>query len=362
MSKQYTTAFLVFLALFSLATSNMVKVASTDACPDFDYRPAAFTSNLIGSLNKLPRDQRKAAFEAELKKDTLFISSSDAVKIYKEVRFERDQISDLCKTVNGFVIRFTPVELSQIIKGVKKRLQPMVALAFRHSLSDVSVASKELVLNSVECSTSRDKIRKEFENIKVKSCFSGDSSKDVVFLIDLSGSMQYTFQKDGKTYSRLTYLKPFIVQALQSMESFVQFKIVTFATGVRVWKEEWSTATNQNRADAIKFVENMKGLGMTNTIGGLKEAFKIDKKEFSMLVFTDGMPTKEETNTAKIVDYVTEMNATRQKRGQVSVKIDLTTVMLGGKNTEQELKEKEDTIKFCERLAKSTHGTFKNFK
>jgi len=88
----------------------------------------------------------------------------------------------------------------------------------------------------------------------------------------------------------------------------------------------------------------------------------LTKKEFSMLVFTDGMPTKEETNTAKIVDYVTEMNASRKKKGQVPVKVELTTVMLGGKNTEEELKEKENTIKFCEELAKSTQGTFKNFK
>jgi hypothetical protein len=340
MSKQYTTAFLVFLALFSLATSNMVKVASTDACPDFDYRPAAFTSNLIGSLNKVPRDQRKAAFEAELKKDTLFISSSDAVKIFKEVRFERDQVSDLCKTVNGFVIRFTPVELSQIIKGVKKRLQPKVALAFRHSLSDVSVASKELVLNSVECTTSRDKIRKEFENIKVKSCFSGDSSKDVVFLIDLSGSMQYTFTKNGKTFSRLTFLKPFIVSALRSLESYVKFKIVTFASGVKVWKTEWVSASATNKAEAIKFVENMRGLGMTNTIGALREAFKVDLKEFNMLVFTDGMPTKEETDTSKIVQFVVDLNESRVKKGQVPVKLDLTTVMLGGKGTEEEEIEK----------------------
>jgi hypothetical protein len=362
MSKQYTTAFLVFLALFSLATTNMVKVTAADSCPDFEYRSAAFTSGLIASLNKLPRDQRKAKFEAELKKDTLLISSADAVKIFKEVRFEREQISKLCKTVDGFVVRFTPLELSQIIKGVKKRLQPKVALAFRNSLSDVSVASKELVLNSVECTTSRDKIRKDFENIKVKSCFSGDATKDVVFLIDLSGSMQYTFEKDGKTYSRLTYLKPFIVQAIQGLESYVNFKIVTFATGVKVWKSEWTQATNQNKADAIKFVNNMRGLGMTNTIGGLKEAFKVEKKEFNMIVFTDGMPTKEETNTGKIVKYVTEMNESRHKRGQVPVKVDLTTVMLGGKNTEEELKEKQDTIKFCEQLAKSTHGTFKNFK
>jgi hypothetical protein len=362
MSKQYTTAFLVFLALFSLAASNMVKVASTDACPDIDYRSAAFTSNLIGSLNKLPRDQRKASFVAELKKDTLFLSSSDAVKIFKDVRFERDQISALCETVNGFVVRFTPVELSQIIKGVKKRLQPKVALAFRNSLSDVSVASKELVLNSVECSTSRDKIRKEFENIKAKSCFSGDSSKDVVFLIDLSGSMQYPFEKDNLHYDRLSYLKPFIVKAIQALESFVQFKIVTFATGVRSWKEEWSSATNQNKADAIKFVQGMKGLGHTNTIGGLKEAFKIDKKEFNMLVFTDGMPTKEESDTDKIVQYVIDKNASRQKKGLVPVKLDITTVMLGGKGDEKEKKEKEDTIKFCEKLAKSTHGTFRNFK
>jgi hypothetical protein len=81
-----------------------------------------------------------------------------------------------------------------------------------------------------------------------------------------------------------------------------------------------------------------------------------------MLVFTDGMPTKEETDTSKIVQYVVELNEIRVKKGQVPVKLDLTTVMLGGKGTEEEEKEKADTIIFCEKLAKFTQGTFKNFK
>jgi Mg-chelatase subunit ChlD len=363
MSKQHTIAFLVFLALFSFATMNTISIASkAEVCPDFDYRPEAFTSGLIASLNKLPREQRKAALEAELKKDTLFISSSDAVKIFTKVRFDRNQISAVGSIINNYIIRFSPQELSQIVKGVKKKLQPTIAVALKNALSDVSPQAKAMVLNSIQCEGARAKVAKEFESIKVRSCVVGQSGKDVVFLIDLSGSMQYSFKKGDQTHSRLTYLKPFIVQAIQGFDAHTQFKIVTFATGVRVWKSEWVMASNQNKADAIKFVNNMRGLGMTNTIGGLREAFKVDKKDFSILVFTDGMPTKEETNTGKIVDYVTEMNAQRLKRGMSAVKIDLTTVMLGGKNNEEELKEKADTLKFCEKLAKSTGGTFKNFK
>ena len=362
MSKQYTIAFLVFMVLFSFASTNRLKDAQEEVCPDLEYRPSSFASGLIASLNKLETNERKVFLDAEFKKSTLYVSSSDAVKILNQVKFSKSQIVDISKTLDKFIIRLTPQELVQIIKGVKSTEQHLVALAFKNSLSDVSEESKKLILGSIQCASSREKIKVEFEQIKVRSCMLGDAKKDVVFLIDLSGSMQYTFTKNGKTFSRLTFLKPFIVSALRSLESYVKFKIVTFASGVKVWKTEWVSANAANKAEAIKFVENMRGLGMTNTIGALREAFKVDLKEFNMLVFTDGMPTKEETDTGKIVQFVVDLNESRVKKGQVPVKLDLTTVMLGGKGTEEEEIEKKDTIKFCENLAKFTQGTFKNFK
>lgn len=368
MSKQSTIVFLTFLALFSFASMNMLNVAAksqaadVEVCPDFDYRPKSFTEGLIASLNKLPRDQRKDGLVAALKKETLLVSSPDAVKIFKSVRFQREQITQVGTAVNSYILRFTPKELSEIIGGVKKRLQADLAISLKDTLSDVSPSALDVIFKSIACTKARETVIKAFEGVKRRSCVFGKMDKDVFFLIDLSGSMNYPFKKEGKTFSRLTFLKPVIVKALESFDKNTNFNIGTFATGVRVWRNEWLYATNQNKVDAIKFVNDMRAIGMTNTIEGLQSAFKIQKKEFSILLFTDGMPTIRERDTKKIVQYVVEENKSRVKRGLKPVKININAVMLGGNGTEEEKKEKADTVIFCEQLAKVTGGTLKHFK
>ena len=86
MSKQYTIAFLVFMVLFSFASTNRLKNPQEEVCPDLEYRPSSFASGLIASLNKLDTDKRRVFLDAEFKKSTLYISSSDAVKILNQVK------------------------------------------------------------------------------------------------------------------------------------------------------------------------------------------------------------------------------------------------------------------------------------
>lgn len=364
MSKVATTTFLIFMALFSLASmttlsSSISMKEAPEVCAEIEFRPSSFTDNLIKSLIKLERRQRVTKLEKELKTDILLLNPSDAVRIFQKVRFHYRDITKVCQIINGYILRFTPDELVKIIKSVKRRLQPKVAKAFADTLSDVSKDSKQKIVMAVECESSRPKVTLALANIKKRSCFFGKIDSNVVFVIDLSGSMTYKMKIRGEGMSRWQFLKPFIISAINGLPKHAVFKIITFATRVKYWKDGFVPATRQNKHDAVKFVKQVRPIGNTDTLGGIKQAMKEQKKEYSILLFTDGMPTVGETNIQKILKYIKDSNKKRVKRGLAPIKIHINVVTMGGKEKQS---EKDEVAVFARQLAKATQGTYKNFK
>ena len=367
MSKLATSNFIILIVLISLTTINSTKMFSKslvrsilqepEVCPGIEYRPASFTDNLMKLMKSLTHEKRVFALEEELKTDTLLINSQDIVRLVTQVVF-RKELGEVLKVLNNYILRITPEELVTIVKAQKKKFQADAVEQFKSSLSEVSVASKEEIIEAVSCPKLKVLARKSLEGIKPRSCVFGKLSQNVVFLIDLSGSMNFVFTLKGKKYTRLNFLKPVIVKAIESFSSNNYFKIVTFATGSRVWKDEFVSATPENKDAAIQFVLNLRATGYTNTKAGLVNAFNVDKKSFSMMFFTDGLPTKEETNIDKILKYIRNNNQNRVNNGQKAVKIHMNVVMLGG---DEKADEKKKTENFFRSIALSTSGTFKNF-
>jgi len=361
MSKVATTTFIIFMALFSLANMTTLSQIPTapEICAEVEYRPASFTDNLIKTLNKLERRQRAIKLQEELKKDIFLINPLDAVRIFQKVRFHYRDITKVSQIIDGYILRFSPDDVVKIVKNVKRRLQPKVAIAFANTLSDVSKESKQKIVMSVECESSRAKVIKALANIKKRSCFFGKIDSNVVFVIDLSGSMTYKMKIKGKGMSRWQFLKPFIISAINGLPQESVFKIITFATRVKYWKNVFVPATRQNKYDAVKYINKVRPIGNTDTLGGIKEAFKQQRKEYSMILFTDGMPTVGETNIQKILAYIKEKNKKRVKRGLIPVKIHINVVTMGGKEKQA---EKDEVSVFAKDLARATQGTYKNFK
>jgi hypothetical protein len=365
MSKFATTTFLVIMALISFASMNMLKIASksddTEVCPTLTYRSDDFTNNLIKAMNAVHIEKRKDLLISELNKDTLLVKSSDAVRILTEVRYPRGDISEVAGNIDKYILRFTPEEMVKAVAGQKLKLQVSVVVALKDALSDVSEATKQMIVDAVKCPKEKPKAAQALVGIKARGCVFGKMSQNVVFLIDLSGSMNFFFTLKGKKYSRLNFIKPVIIKALESFSSENYFKIVTFATGSAVWRDEFVPATPQNKEEAIAFVKRLRATGYTNTKAGLVNAFNVDKKEFDMMVFTDGLPTKEETDTDKIIAYVRNTNQHRVASGNKAVKLNMNVIMLGGGDNESPA-EKKRTAEFFEKLAQVSQGTFKNFQ
>ncbi|KAF5893106.1 inter-alpha-trypsin inhibitor heavy chain H3-like isoform X1, partial [Clarias magur] len=127
--------------------------------------------------------------------------------------------------------------------------------------------------------------------------------KNVVFLIDKSGSMRGT--KIHQT--RLAMLK-----ILGDLGGDDYFGLITFDSNVDVWNNELLQATESNLQKATSFVKSIEARGGTNinqaVLNGV-EVIKSHPRHGSasiLILLTDGDPTSGETNTGRIQENVKE--------------------------------------------------------
>lgn len=129
----------------------------------------------------------------------------------------------------------------------------------------------------------------------------------VVFVLDLSGSMEWPMDEagaDGKTRRsiRLDFAKRELRRAIDAISPNAQFNLVTFNgdNKAEVWSKELLPANDRNRERFKKYVDGLKALGGTNLWSGLEEALKIkslvlgsryDANADEVFVLSDGAPT-----------------------------------------------------------------------
>lgn len=127
--------------------------------------------------------------------------------------------------------------------------------------------------------------------------------KDVVLVLDRSGSMQ------GE---RIKQAINALVFCLRSLKEHDRFNLVTFSTESEVYRREPVTATGENVAAAVKFVETIDARGGTDINSALVDAFGTvtpDSDRPCMIIFiTDGEPTVGVVNADEIVRNVTAAN------------------------------------------------------
>ncbi|XP_070558043.1 inter-alpha-trypsin inhibitor heavy chain H3-like [Ptychodera flava] len=140
--------------------------------------------------------------------------------------------------------------------------------------------------------------------------------KNVVFVIDVSGSMDGTKIEQTKEALRVI---------LNDMRSFDRFNILTFSNDVSQWRDSTVLATPANVEAAKTYVSNLFPSGGTNFNLGLVEGAAMlqslvnstedDERSASLIIMlTDGNPTSGQTNLATI-----QQNAKRAIDGQYSL-------------------------------------------
>lgn len=150
------------------------------------------------------------------------------------------------------------------------------------------------------------------------------AAKDIVFVLDTSGSMA----EEGK----MEKARAALLFGVRSLRDADRFNVISFAGEERLMEGGMIQADERGRARGVEFVQGLKATGGTNINGALLAAvrqFDAGGDRPKILVFmTDGLPTVGETRAERIID-----NARAQRREGVrmftfGVGYDVNTVLL----------------------------------
>ena len=151
------------------------------------------------------------------------------------------------------------------------------------------------------------------------------SAKDVVFVVDTSGSMAEAGKME-KARAALLYG----VRILRPQD---RFNIVSFAGEEHLMESGLIAADEKGRARGETFVKALKPVGGTNINGSLLASMgqfsEMTGERPKIIVFlTDGLPTVGETNVTRIVDNVRNANRPNVRLFTFGVGYDVNTALL----------------------------------
>ena len=123
------------------------------------------------------------------------------------------------------------------------------------------------------------------------------AAKDIVFVLDTSGSMAEAGKME-KARSALLY-------GIRILRPQDRFNVISFAGEERLMETRMIEATDQGRRRGEAFVQSLRPVGGTNINQALLAAmrqFESGNRPKILIFMTDGLPTVGETNPTRIVD------------------------------------------------------------
>jgi uncharacterized protein YegL len=150
----------------------------------------------------------------------------------------------------------------------------------------------------------------------------GISSKDVIFILDTSGSMK------GEKISQARGALSFCLNSLNESD---RFNVIDFDDDVHAFTAGLVRANRRNVSEAVSFVQRCEAEGGTNINDALLSGLDQIKGSggTSFIVFlTDGLPTVGETNIQKILENVKGANGHGTRVFVFGVGYDVNTRLL----------------------------------
>jgi len=149
------------------------------------------------------------------------------------------------------------------------------------------------------------------------------AAKDIVFVLDTSGSMN----DEGK----IEKARSALLFGIKSLHTEDRFNVISFAGEEHLMESGMIAADGKGRARGEQFVNKLKATGGTNINDALHAALKqFDGSDRpKMLVFlTDGLPTVGETNIERIVDNARSSRVQGLRLFTFGVGYDVNTALL----------------------------------
>ena len=170
--------------------------------------------------------------------------------------------------------------------------------------------------------------RRLMQTSNARSTFFGIrvTSKRVIFILDISGSMDWELQSEyvgGRGTPRITVAKRELQRCLEQLQDDSMFNIIVFSSDVEHWLDGGiADSSISAKEEAMEFVERLGAGGGTNLFGALKQAFN-DPEVDTIFVLSDGEPSVgAETDPWRIREIVAEWN---EHRG-----VEIHTIAVGG--------------------------------
>jgi Ca-activated chloride channel homolog len=189
------------------------------------------------------------------------------------------------------------------------------------------------------------------------------SAKDVIFVLDTSGSMA----EEGKMEKARAALR-FGVSSLDARD---RFNIISFAGEEHLLTERLIAANEEGKREAREFIERMKATGGTNINDALLAAIKQlqgGERPQMIVLITDGQPTVGVTQASKIMSNAKEANKLNARLFTFGVGYDVNTALLDGLANENRgtvgyIEPNEDIeVKVSDFFAKVNHPVLNDVK
>jgi Ca-activated chloride channel family protein len=144
-------------------------------------------------------------------------------------------------------------------------------------------------------------------------------NKDVILVLDVSGSMQGV---------KIDQAKRALYYVLDQLNPNDRFNLIVFSTGTQAYASSLRPASA--REDARNFVARLRAEGSTDINRALLEAMQMaDRERPTIVIFlTDGLPTTGETNAQKIIANVTNAALKNVRLFTFGVGDDVNTFLL----------------------------------
>lgn len=209
-------------------------------------------------------------------------------------------------------------------------------------------------------------------------------SKNIVFVLDKSGSMNYVMRDDIKGlpsgdgsdkggrkeaterptpetkkmadfWSRWGTACRNLKDVIRKLKKGTQFNIVAFSSNTQVFKKKAVPMSSGSVKQAFKWIDELKSTGETDTMDALKKAFSADARTTHIYFLSDGIPSLDGMSpepTKPILEEVASMNRFR--------KIKIHTFGYDDRTypTRHHMRGLTDANKFLKELAESTGGKF----
>ncbi len=146
--------------------------------------------------------------------------------------------------------------------------------------------------------------------------------KDVVYVLDTSGSMQGP---------KIEQARKALIFGVRSLRPNDRFNILAFSSGVHPFRDGLIDATGASREAAVEWISALEANGGTNIEDALGTALQLrpDDARPAMVVFlTDGLPSIGERDTGRLVARVKNANVSKARVFTFGVGYDLDVKLL----------------------------------